>query len=214
VDFPVVFRSMAGLDSIAQAAGRCNRNGQLPGLGHVFIFCSEHQVSENFIAETTNAGAQVLDIFKDDPLALEAVERYFKLYYWDQTSRWDEHDIDGKFHLDGKNPALPFLFNFATAAKEFRLIREKTRSVVIPWGVTGSALCDQLRKLPALYREIARKLQRYTVPLRERDWYVQLNKTIEPVCDGSLAVLISSQTNYSETFGLHFGNPAAETLVC
>ena len=214
VDFPVVFRSMAGLDSIAQAAGRCNRNGHLRDMGRVFIFRSEHQTAERFVAETANAAAQALELFANDPLALEAVERYFKLYYWDQTQRWDEHGILDSFKLDGGNPKFPFLFQFASAAKEFQLIRDNTRPVVIPWGKEGESLCDELRKLPCLHREIARRLQRYTVQIRERVWYEQLNRTIEPRFDGSLAILISQQLNYSDDFGLQFEDPDAETLVC
>lgn len=213
VDFPVVFRSMAGLDSIAQAAGRCNRNGRLAQGGRVVVFKSEHEQSERFLADTANAGAQVLETHAADPLALEAIERYFKLYYWDQTSRWDEKGIMGQFNMDGRNPSLPFLFNFATVAQDFRLIDDNTRPVVIPWGEEGTALCDRVRHVPALNREIARRLQRYTVQLRAKTWYEQLNKTIEPVCDGSIALLLSPQLNYSESYGLHFGNPAAESLV-
>ncbi len=213
VDFPVVFRSMAGLDSIAQAAGRCNRNGRLARPGRVVVFKSEHEKTERFISDTANAGAQVLEMYTDDPLALEAIERYFKLYYWDQTSRWDEKGIMSQFNMDGRNHSLPFLFNFATVAREFRLIDDNTRPVFIPWGAGGESLREDLRKLPCLNREIARRLQRYTVQLRAKTWYEQLNKTIEPICDGSLALLISPQFNYSDTYGLHFGVPAAESLV-
>lgn len=207
IDFPVVFRSMAGLDSIAQAAGRCNRNGRMPGLGRVFIFRSEHQTAEQFVSETSNAAAQVLALHNDDPLSLEAIERYFRLYYWDQTQRWDEHGILDRFQLDGRNPTFPFLFHFATAAKDFRLIHENTRPVVVPWDHEGEALCDTLRKLPCLNHEIARRLQRYTVQVRSRSWFEQCNKTIEPVLDGSLAILISPQLNYSDDYGLHFDDP-------
>lgn len=213
VDFPVVFRSMCGLDSIAQAAGRCNRNGRLPDLGRVFIFRSEHQSAERFVSETSNAASQVLALFAHDPLSLESIERYFRLYYWDQTQRWDEHGILDCFQLDGGNPSLPFLFHFATAANGFRLIRENTRPVVIPWDRNGEDLCNTLRKLPCLNREIMRKLQRYTVQLRSRIWYEQCNKSIEPVLDGSLAILISSQVNYSDDFGLHFDAPDPDSLI-
>jgi CRISPR-associated endonuclease/helicase Cas3 len=213
VDFPLVFRSMAGLDSIAQAAGRCNRNGRMPDLGRVFIFRSEHQAAERFVSETSNAAAQVLALYGDDPLSLESIERYFRLYYWDQTQRWDEHGILDRFKLDGSNPTFPFLFHFAAAAKDFRLILENTRPVVIPWNDKGEELCDTLRKLPCLNREIARRLQRYTVQIRSRAWYEQSNKTIEPVLDGSLAILISPQLNYSDDYGLHFDVSNPDSLI-
>jgi CRISPR-associated endonuclease/helicase Cas3 len=212
VDFPVVFRSMAGLDSIAQAAGRCNRNGRMSDLGRVFIFRSEHQTAERFVSETSNAAAQVLALHGDDPLSLEAIERYFRLYYWDQTQRWDEHGILDCFTLDGGNPIFPFLFHFATAAKDFQIIHENTRTVVIPWNCEGQELCDKLRKLPSLNREIARRLQRYTVQIRNRSWYEQCNKTIELVLDGSLAILISPQLNYSDDYGLHFDDPDPDSF--
>lgn len=210
VDFPVVFRSMAGLDSIVQAAGRCNRNGRISAHSRVYIFRSENPLAEKFLAETTNAGAQVLDLFKDDPLALEAIERYFKLYYWDQASRWDEYKIGGMFHLDGANPSLPFLFNFASAAKEFRLIRSNTRPVFVPWGIEGESLREELRKLPCLNRDIARRMQRYTVQIRERIWYENLNRNIEPFFDGSFAMLISPQMHYSDDYGLHLDEPKGD----
>ena len=212
VDFPVVFRSMAGLDSIAQAAGRCNRNGRMSDLGRVFIFRSEHQTAERFVSETSNAAAQVLALHGEDPLSLDAIERYFRLYYWDQTQRWDEHGILGCFTLDGGNPIFPFLFHFATAAKDFQIIHENTRAVVIPWNCEGQELCDKLRMLPSLNREIARRLQRYTVQIRNRSWYEQCNKTIEPVLDGSLAILISPQLNYSDDYGLHFDDPDPDSF--
>jgi CRISPR-associated endonuclease/helicase Cas3 len=212
VDFPAVFRSMAGLDSIAQAAGRCNRNGRMPHLGSVFIFRSEHQNTEMFVSETSNAAAQVLALHGADPLSLEAIERYFRLYYWDQTQRWDEHGILGCFALDGGNPLFPFIFQFATAAKDFKIIQENTRPVIVPFNREGQELGDRLRKLPCMNREIARRLQRYTVQIRNRNWYEQCNKTIEPVLDGSLAILISPQLNYSDDYGLHFDDPDPNSL--
>ena len=45
VSFPVVYRALAGLDSLAQAAGRCNRNGEVPGGGRVIVFESPEGAS-------------------------------------------------------------------------------------------------------------------------------------------------------------------------
>jgi CRISPR-associated endonuclease/helicase Cas3 len=213
VDFPVVFRSMAGLDSIAQAAGRCNRNGRLPDQGRVYIFRSEHNISEKFLSETSNSAAQVLALYEHDPLALEAIEHFFKLYYWDQSQRLDEHEILDCFAMDGRNAQFPFLFGFATAAKRFHLIQDNTRPVVIPWDQEAESLCETLRKLPGLNREIARKLQRYTVRMRSHSWYEQCKKTIEPAFDGSLGILLSPQLNYSDDYGLHFDDPDPDSLI-
>ena len=87
IDFPIVYRSLAGVDSIAQAAGRCNRNG-VQKRGRTFVFRSEHEEAERYFADTANCAAQVLPLH-EDPLSLDAVEHYFRLYYWDQSARWD-----------------------------------------------------------------------------------------------------------------------------
>lgn len=203
IDFPVVFRSMAGLDSIAQAAGRCNRNGRLEGLGRTFIFESEHQEMERFLTDTAACTAQVLVTHDDAPLSLDAVEHYFKLYYWDQTARWDSKRILQSFRL-AQERQFPFLFDFEKVAGEFRLIAEDTRPVVVPWGEDGKKLCDTLRVLPKLNREVIRQLQRFIVQIRGRSWMEQANRTIQPLFGENLAILISPQLHYSPTYGLHF----------
>lgn len=206
IDFPVVFRSMAGLDSFAQAAGRCNRNGKLQGLGRIYIFKSEHQDKERFLTDTAACAAQVLAIHKGSPLDLDAVEHYFRLYYWDQKARWDTKLILKSFNLarSEKDQEFPFLFDFERVAKEFKLIAEDTCPIVIPWGQEGKEICKTLRSLPGPNREILRRLQRFTVQVRRRLWTEQLNRTIEPVFGDSLAILISPQLNYSLSYGLHF----------
>lgn len=212
IDFPMVFRAMAGLDSIAQAAGRCNRNGRMPELGKVYIFRSEHPVAEQFMTETANCASQVLDVHGEDLLSLAAIENYFKLYYWDQTSRWDEKRILDAFHLV-QDRSLPFLFGFEKVAEDFRIIQDYTRPVVIPWKEEGERLCKRLRAVPVMNREFGRQLQRYTVQIPYRVWIEQLNRTIQPVLENSLAILISPQLNYSETYGLYFDDPSATMLI-
>ena len=211
VDFPVVFRSMAGLASIAQAAGRCNRNGRLLEKGRVFIFRSEHQDRERFLADTANCAAQVLDMKGDDLLELETIEQYFKLYYWDQVGRWDAKNISRSFNLV-QDKAFPFLLDFARVARDFHIIAENTRPVIIPWGGAGADLCARLRFLSGLNRDIARLLQRYTVQIHTRLWAEQLNRTIKPVFEGSTGILMSLQQNYSNIFGLHLDDPLGDAI--
>lgn len=211
VDFPVVFRAMAGLDSIAQSAGRCNRNGRQSQPGQVCVFTSEHPEAERFLREAVNSARQALALHPGDPLALPAVERYFRLRYWDQQPRWDSKSVIPSFQL-GQDRAFPFLFSFARVACDFRLIDQQTRPVVIPWGAEGADLCSQLRRLPQLHRDLCRRLQRYTVQVRERLWIDNLHRAFEPLFDHSLAVLSSPEMHYSETYGLTLDTPEGQAF--
>ena len=210
LDFPVVYRSLAGLDSIAQAAGRCNRNGRSK-LGRTLVFRSEHRGAERFVAETANCASQVLPMH-DDPLSLEAVEHYFRLYYWEQSSRWDAQGILGEFHLD-QDPSLPFLFGFSTVADRFNLIEDQGKPVIIPWGPTGRERCARLRHSPELPSgHWLRLLQRYTVQVPWRLWEKHVPGAIELV-HNRFPVLASPELHYSEQTGLDLDRDVVESLV-
>jgi len=199
IDFPVVFRALAGLDSIAQAAGRCNRNGRLEK-GTTFVFRPEHTRSERFLADTANAASEVLPIY-DDPLALAAIEHYFKLYYWDQSSRWDARHILDHFHMNSDS-ALPFSFSFASVAEKFHLIDDTGKAVIVPWGPKGRRLCEELRRAQVSPpRQILRQLQRYTVQIPTRLWQRHAGSNIELV-HARYPVLVSPELHYDETTGL------------
>ena len=201
VDFPTVYRSLAGLDSIAQAAGRCNRNGTLPEGGHTYIFRSEHKHSERFFADTAQCADQILSLY-DSPLDLKATEHYFKLYYWDQNDRWDEKKIMDEFALIN-DQNFPFNFGFSRIDKKFALIDEAGYCpVIIPWREQGHFLCERLRAMPVPTMEIRRQLQRLVVQIPKRVWELHINKEIELVHDGFF-VLTNPQTNYSENTGLN-----------
>lgn len=215
VDFPVVYRALAGLDSIAQAAGRCNRNGTLCSPGHTYIFRPEDQRGETYFRETAQVAHQLSDLHPD-LLGQEAIRHYFDLYYYQQKSRWDSKDILGRFRLDGRNRSFPFDFGFATVADEFRLIEDWQVPVIVPYDDKARALIENLRKpfIP-LNRKLFRALQRYTVqiPPRMRDANV---RSFEVLRDGQFHVLISTDLNYSTDFGLTFDETHcnSQQLVC
>jgi len=93
IDFGSVIRYLAGLDSIAQAAGRCNRNGARPKQGRVFIVNPKEEKLDNLkdIKIGRDKAERVLDEYKDDPeqfdydiLGLKAMERYYQYYFYDR----------------------------------------------------------------------------------------------------------------------------------
>lgn len=205
VDFPVVFRSLAGLDAIAQAAGRCNRNGRL-ALGTTFVFRSEHQDSERFLRETSQVADQLLGggsappLF-DDSLSLGAVEKYFQLYYWSQQARWDQKGIARDTKLVNCRD-LPFLFSFRSIAKRFRFIEDSGRPVIVPWRKKGRRLCDRLRYIQGLPDvRLLRALQRYIVQAPQRVWERHLGQSIEFIHD-RFPLLVSPDLHYDSLLGL------------
>ena len=134
LDFPVVWRAEAGMESIIQAAGRCNREGHA-SLGEVFVFeptQGEGRKPPPEIAQFASAARSVMRCFPNDPASLEAIDAYFKELYWLQ-------DQDAPDALDAKR-ILPLLherrrsldFPFETIAEEFRLIETAMVPVVVP----------------------------------------------------------------------------------
>jgi CRISPR-associated endonuclease/helicase Cas3 len=204
VDFPVVYRSLAGLDSIAQAAGRCNRNGRL-ARGTTYLFQSEHGSREAFLRDTVNATVQLVGEggvapLYDDLLSLEAVEHFFRLYFWDQKARWDAHAIMDQFTLVN-DEEMPFLFGFRSVGEQFRLIQDTGRPVIVPWGDEGNRLCEELRRRTIGLADLLRKLQRFTVQVQQRLWNREIRRSIELVHD-AYPVLISPELHYHPELGL------------
>jgi len=174
LDFPVVYRALAGLDSMAQAAGRCNREGQLAS-GEVYVFVPPKGPPPGLLRNAAQACTAVWDGLTpdDDPLALERVSRYFGRLYA------DAHSLDAKavcsalkLQIDKVEQSLSV--RFRDAADAFRLIDEKDAvTIFVRW---RSPRCrDDIDVLIALLerdgpaRWLMRKLQRYGVLIYQND---------------------------------------------
>ena len=157
VDFPVVYRAAAGLDSIAQATGRCNREG-LRERGDVYIFTPPSRIPAGHLRQAAQIGMRLLADCEGDPLEVKQFEYFFRKFYWMQGDRLDKQNIIGLLRND---PELKF--SFRTAARKFQLIDEAAQAPVIVRYENDDLLALLERKGPD--RWLLRRLQRYVVNL-------------------------------------------------
>jgi CRISPR-associated endonuclease/helicase Cas3 len=158
LDFPVVYRAIAGLDSIAQAAGRCNREGLLEQ-GQVKVFIPPSKIPSGYLRQAAEIGRRLISDKTKDLLAPEMFEQFFKELYWLQGSSLDKHDILKDLATDDE-----LRFSFYTAAQKFKLIDDKQHAPVIVRYEEGEKLIEMLKK-KGPERWLMRKLQRYMVNL-------------------------------------------------
>ncbi|MEF7613493.1 CRISPR-associated helicase Cas3' [Aquincola sp. MAHUQ-54] len=169
VDLPVVFRALAGLDSIAQAAGRCNREGRLEsGKGRVVVFVREVPKPLASVRFGVQATCSTVGRSTEGALLPAAFERYFPTYYAAFRSR----DERGVVDLLRNNQDLSF--SFKDAAERFKLVDDENQATVIvpydsstPGARLSGPLIQQLRA-GSSDRWLMRALQRYTVTVPRR----------------------------------------------
>jgi CRISPR-associated endonuclease/helicase Cas3 len=216
MDFPVVYRALAGLDSIAQAAGRCNREGRLAS-GEVHVFVPPKAPPPGLLRMAEQA-TRILWAALPDGADLMAVERftdYFCRLYGD--SRLDEKGI-GELLRVGKAAEV----NFRTAAERFKLIDdEQGATVFVRYRRDENdeeidMLLNTLKK-QGPERWLLRKLQRYGVSIYQND----LNKLlaagdIEALPGDCTGLYVQSANNdllYDRVLGINLdgapGDPAS-----
>ena len=157
VSFPEVIREMAGLDSIAQAAGRCNREAELKGLGRVTVFTPEEGLAPAF-KQAVGSAQSTLRHYGHDPFAPEAVEYFFSETYWLQEAQLDKKGVLDEFTIKAANWA------FRDVANRFRLIENTMFPVIIPFNQNAENLIERL-PFAAAPGGLLRELQHYTVQI-------------------------------------------------
>lgn len=194
LDFPVVYRALAGLDSIAQAAGRCNREGLLEK-GLVKVFVAEKKSPPGILRKAAETTKNILHGCNDDPLERANFTRFFSDLYW-KVNSLDVKDIICSLTPDRSTLGI----QFRTAAEKFKLIDDSMQRSVLVRYLQGEELIDQLKHIgPEPW--LMRKLQRYSVNIYLNDFFsMQQRKSIEEVHPGIWALTTSME--YSEETGL------------
>lgn len=160
VDFPVVIRAMAGIDSIVQAAGRCNREGRVMGGGRFFIFAPGDALPPVPFRQNAQIAQLVWRGREDRLLGSETVRAYFKELYW-LKDRGGGLDAEGLMPLFSAG-AISGDFPFKSVAANYRLIPAAQLPIILPYDEEAAALCEQLR-YNTRPGAILRRLQPYTV---------------------------------------------------
>ena len=199
MDFPVVYRALAGLDSIAQAAGRCNREGRLEGLGRVVVFVPPERPPMGYLRKGADACITTLHGQAHDPLARCLFDRYFKEFY--HSVELDRHGIVAQLKVEPRTLAV----QFRTAADAFRLIDDQdTATVVVRYVLKRDEIEKWLAILAAQgpQRWLMRKLQRYTVSIQKREADKMLAQGDLSLPVPGLYVLANADNLYSDILGL------------
>jgi len=197
IDFPTVYRAKAGIDSVCQASGRCNREGK-PDPGEVYVFRSteDYGKATSWQSRVAEIGSMIFDEW-DDPLSLPAVDRYFERLYSYEGDGLDKKRILPSFEERLRDIAFPF----EEVAGKFNLIENNTRDIIIPYDDNAISIIKQIQMtgFPGMY---IRSLQVYTVSI-----YLEEFKALERInAISSIAdrffVLEGGEDYYSENIGL------------
>ena len=162
IDFPLVLRAEAGLDQIAQAAGRCNREFRATAEeSEVLVFQSPDYGVIQALKANAEAGREIMLDHPEDPFAPDIMKSFFELLYW----RRGEAELDnGRVLEDCHDHAGDLNFPFEKIAKAMRFIDDTMVPVIVPVEDDGAVagLLKELQWVKGVGR-IARKLGRFTV---------------------------------------------------
>ncbi len=222
LDFPMVYRALAGLDSIAQAAGRCNREGKLAGLGDVHVFIPPTQAPPGLLRQARDTCKTLWHERPEKPFDLKLFQRYFERLYHD--AKLDDKGICDALRLVADPRARTLAVRFKDASDKFRLIdNEDAATVLVRYRSPNTkeninALIGMLER-DGPSRWLMRKLQRYGVTIYRH----QLAKLVSggdirevPSCPGLYVQIEDWDAFYDPLLGANVdgapGDPASYVI--
>lgn len=240
ISFDSVTRSLAGLDSIAQAAGRCNRHGESGRKGKVFIInpTAENLTSLPEIGIAQEKTLRVLDEFKkfaDEPdlIGLQAIERFYELYFFERSHEMD-YPIDGGYTLldllsanelglrahQRKNKRLPAYAlkqAFMTAGKHFEVIDAPTEGIIVPFDSSAREIIGKLcatQFSPAETFKLLKSAQRFSVNLFSTDRAKLKSEGALFETQPQSGIFYLDERFYSYDFGIDFEGSSPLKFQC
>ena len=204
IDFPVVFRQEAGLDSILQAAGRCNREGKHRRCTtHVFSFGKNHPLPPGYFTKTNDARLNMGH--NHDWFAPETMSEYFQ-HLFSRTGSFDEVFKNGiKYSIEG------LLYKkdceFEKASEIFQMIDDQTISIIINWDNSLDLFKEIISQGPSY--SLMKRIAQYSVNIRHRDFQkLKMMGAIDEPYNGIYAVM--NPSFYNSKTGLVIDNQWTE----
>ena len=198
IDFPIVFRQEAGLDSVLQAAGRCNREGKL-GISDAYVFSFNHPLPLGALSKGSNTLKNMIGV--SDWFAPETMEDYFIRLYRNSDT-FDKAEVEERMK--------PGELYFETISKEFRLIDDKGINVVVNYE-HSMELVHEIKEKGISY-DLMKRLSKYMVNLRERDFKkLMKERLLDEVIDG--IYVLSDCAQYDVSTGLVTDNHWLEEIL-
>lgn len=198
IDFPIVYRSITGIDSIVQAAGRCNREGKL-AKGLVYVFKPEEDyIGKEYLALIASIGEMILN--KEEAfLDLHSISRYFAQLFDITNQNLDYYHIL-QLCSDGIQNPYDIRFAFEEISTNFKFIDNQGYSLIIPTEEYVNELLEQVRFTNNV-QAIVRKLTPYTISIKRYELDALEEAGALRIVEGSLIVLDDLKF-YDENLGL------------
>ncbi len=199
IDFPVLYRAFGPMDSIVQAAGRCNREGKIEK-GRAIIFQPDKGGMPPGAYRTAADLSRIMlsDIGPEKLHETETFRQYFSRLY-------DVSSLDEKKILEKREN-----LNYPETAAGYNIISADTRPVVVPWG-KGQKIVAEIAGKPYLSKNDFATIQNYTVNL----WSHQLKKAlIGGLCSEIRPGLFRWCGKYDDRLGVVLEQIDPEKLIC